>query len=100
MIPWLLASAVLTARHADGADSRRQPGELKHGLGVMFGSRKRSNLTDVNSTPQLPAPPWCFMPNPGAATTATLRCPAQPVPFMSQNCGLAVELVPGELAFP
>src|SRR6266702_450813 len=96
MMPWLLASAVLTARHADGADSRRQPGELKHGLGAMLGSMNRSNLTEVSSRPQLPPPPWCFMPNEGAAVAARLKCPAQPVPFMSQNCGLAVELVPGD----
>src|SRR6267378_2214463 len=96
MIPWLLASAVLIALHADGALSRRHPGDAKHGLGAMLGSRNWSNLTDVSSMPQLPEPPWCFIwLGAAAAVTARLKWPAQLTPFMSQNCGLAIAVVPG-----
>src|SRR2546422_6256361 len=98
MIPWLLASAVLTSLHADGALSRRQPGEAKHGFGPMWGSMNWSYLTEVNSTPQLPEPPWCFMPKVGAATATTLKEPAQPTLFMFQNCLAAIAVVPGAVA--
>src|SRR5712671_3020840 len=94
LIPWLLASAVLTAWHEDGALSRRHPGEPRHGSGRIVGSLKVSQRTEVSSTPQLPLPPWCLMPKPGAGVAATLKWPAQPVLFMSQNCGFATADVP------
>src|SRR5205809_3015254 len=98
MIPWLLASAVLIALQADGALSRRQPGAAKHGLGPMLGSTNWSYLTDVSSMPQLPAPPWCFIAKPGAGVTSRLKEPAQPTPFMFQNCLAAIAVVPGAVA--
>src|SRR5207244_7509348 len=94
-MPWLLASAVLTGWHDDGALSRRQPGAPRQGSGRIVGSLKVSQRTEVSSTPQPPLPPWCLIPKPGAGVAATLKWPAHPVPFMFQNCGLTTAVVPG-----
>src|SRR5579885_1910993 len=78
-MPWLLASAVLTLVHADGVLSRRQPGDAKHGLGPIVGSMNVSHRAEVSSMPQLPLPPWCFMPLPApTATAAAVNVPEQP----------------------
>src|SRR3989442_5088039 len=66
LIPLLFPSRVFTNWHAEGALSRRHPGEARHGSGKIVPSLNRSSRTDVSSTPQLPPPPWCFIPLPGA----------------------------------
>src|SRR5207237_6513969 len=72
------------------------PAPAKHGLGPMVGSMKLSHLTEVSSTPHGPLPPLCFSPlGPSPEITLTVKCPAQLVPFMFQNCRGAVLVVPG-----
>src|SRR5260370_24198615 len=86
--------------HSDGALSRAQPGELKHGFGVIPGSLKVSNRTDVSSTPHwlsLFRGPFSAIPLPaGVDTIASVKSPAQLVPFRFWNCGLARLVVPGD----
>ena len=91
-------SLVPAVWHADGALSRRQPGDAKHGLGPMAGSMKVSQRTEVSSMPQLPAPLLCFRPKaPGMPlVTVRVKFPAQLVPFMFQNWIPAPLVVPGE----
>src|SRR5258708_14625582 len=88
--------------HSDGALSRAQPGELKHGFGVMPGSLKVSNRTDVSSTPHwlsLFRGPFSAIPLPvGVETIASVKSPAQLVPFGFQNCGLASDVWPASLS--
>ena len=93
----LLTSSVPAETHADGALSRRHPGDPKHGFGPMVGSMNLSQRTDVSSMPQFPAPLLCFRPSaPGRPlVTVTLKSPAQLVPFMFQNWMPAVLVVPG-----
>src|SRR5438270_9042017 len=96
LIPLLLVSVVLTTSQADGALSRRQPGEAKHGLPATEESRNRSYRTDVSSIPQLPPPPWCLMPFPGAGTTEVVKVPTHPwPPQKAAGLPLAAAVEPG-----
>ena len=93
----LLMSFVPAVWHSDGALSRRQPGDAKHGSGPIVGSANVSQRTAVSSTPQLPAPLLCFRPcAPGSPfVTVRLKWPLQDAPFWSQNAIPAGLVVPG-----
>src|SRR5215472_8264130 len=85
-ITWFLTSSVVTDWQADGALSRRQPGEVKQGSGPIVGSRNVSQRTDVSWTPQVvEGLTPCLTPNPATMLTVRLKLPEQPAPFWSQN---------------
>src|SRR5258708_6056709 len=83
-MPWgpVVSSKVATEVQAEGALSRRHPGEPQHSCAdvpVMTGSLKVSQRTEVSSTPQPPPPAPCFMPcPPGPLTGAAMNVPSQP----------------------